>query len=196
MKTMQLSTGPNLIKLTSAATASRRRWASALLLTFVMLGTLIPASAQQRPGAKFGTRDPRSCEDTKSPLKGAISVEQATKYIICDIEKVTGYGHLNLVEDLSVQVGGGVPYDAKTFPYPNIDVKALVYPIRASFKQYDCSPLSDILENTGKNCVIRSVKNATGVCIRTTFGDWQCQVGGSFVAYAKPQYDMPPPKGN
>lgn len=166
----------------------------ATIAAIFLLGAFDSAFAQKGAGAKFGARDPRTCADTKSPAKGAISAAQAGKYIVCDIEQVSGDSNLlSLVEDLTVDVGGGVPYNAKTFPYENIDTKALVYPLRASFKEYSCSHLSD--DNTGKNCTIYNIQKATGKCFKTTFGDWYCHVDGSFLGVAKKDYDMPPPGG-
>ncbi len=132
-------------------------------------------TTQAGVGAKYGAHDPRTCPDTKSPTKGALSDAQARKYIICAREGVGGgEGNLTLIEDLKVKVGGGVPYNPKTFPYSDIDTEALVYPYRSSYKQYYCVEVSEGRRNKGQNCFLYVEPKVDGECYRTSFGDWKC----------------------
>ncbi len=117
----------------------------------------------------------------------------ATKYVICSQEHVEG-GNLYLAEDLTLQLGGAVPYNALNFPYAHdIDPKAPVYPIRASYKSYQCSAISEIMQNKGYNCNIYPRPQATGVCLKTTFGDWSCMITSADLDVLKGEHNMPPP---
>src|SRR5947209_16526272 len=112
---------------------------SFLLTASFMLGASAGALAQVENdvGKDYGSRDPAVCTDMKKPLKGGPSQEQAKQYVICGLEHVVGSNTLYLAEDVTVSLGGGVPYNRENFPYAtDIDTKSLVYPIRASFDQY------------------------------------------------------------
>ena len=165
----------------------------AAIATIFLFGAFGSTFAQG-VGAPYGARDPRTCADMKAPAKGAISAGLATKYVICGKEHIYGQS-LYLAEDVTVQVGGGVPYDSNKFPFAkDIDPKSPVYPIRVNFKSYQCSKLSDILENQGKNCSSGYRPKAGGVCVRTTFGDWRCDIT-SVETEENIQYAVPPPGG-
>ena len=171
-----------------------------LILTAIAVIILFSASistfAQTGSGAKYGSRDARTCADTKAPTSGAMTTALATKYVICSQEHIQG-DYLYLVEDLTVQVGGAVPYNPNRFPFTaDIDTKAPVYPLRAGFKQYQCNKVSDIAQNKGYNCNIYPRPNATGVCVKTTFGDWRCSITSADLDTSKSEANMPPPKGN
>ena len=149
-------------------------------------------SFSQNLGAPYGSRNPHTCPDATMPQHGAISAAQAKQYVTCGLEGIYSY-QLYLVEDVSVTVGAGVAYNARNFPYDNdIDPNYPVYPIRVSFKQYQCGKVNTIMENAGKNCTVNMYQNATGVCVRTTFGDWRCSVNSR--PDPATQYNMPPPR--
>ena len=154
-----------------------QRLQSVLLATITiifLLGAFHSTYAQQGAGKPYDARDPRTCADMKAPAKGAMTVALATKYLICASEGVQG-DYLYLIEDVQVQVGGGVPYNPRDLiNVSDIDVKALVFPLRASFTQYQCGAVSDASENRGHNCTVYKSPKATGVCYKTTFGDWNC----------------------
>ncbi len=175
-------------------------WQTVLLASIVvmiLLGASVSTFAQTGAGKPYGARDPRTCTDTKAPTRGAMTAELATKYVICSEEHVEG-GSLYLAEDLTVQVGGAVPYNPNRFPFASdIDTKAPVYPIRAgaSLKEYQCSVVSDIRQNKGYNCTIYPRPNATGVCVKTTFGDWRCSLTSADLDVLKGISNMPPPGG-
>ena len=127
---------------------------------------------------RFGARDARTCADTKAPVKGAITAALALKYLNCQMEGIWS-GHLYLVENVKVEVGGGVSYAAIMGQYSldQIDVRVPVYPIRGSFLRYQCKDLET--EHVGPpdtNCNTDSHPKATGYCYKTTFGDWRCNM--------------------
>jgi len=154
--------------------------------------TASPMETQTGVGKPYGARDPRDCPDAKQPTRGAMSAAQATQYVICGLEHVYGE-NLYLAENVKVTVGGGIPYNPNNFPYAtDIDPEATVYPIRAGFEKYQCGRLSTVSDDKGKNCTVYRSQKATGVCVKTTFGDWRCSITSSDQADTK--YNMPPPQ--
>ncbi len=144
-------------------------------------------------GAKYGSRDPQICADAKAPTKGAMTAALATKYVICAQEHISGE-YLHLVDDVIVQVGGGVPYEPRNFPNrADIAPKSTVYPLRISFKSYMCSAISAAVIK-GHNCAVSERPKATGFCTKTTFGDWYCNASSSDTA-ENWEYRVPPPDG-
>ena len=92
--------------------------------------------------------------------------------------------HLYLIENLKVEVGGGIPYAAiighKSFP--GVDVRHQVYPIRGSFLQYQCKdPIAEQVGPPDTNCNTYDNPKATGYCYKTTFGDWKCAMSDSTI---------------
>jgi len=145
-------------------------------------------------GAPYGAREPRVCKDKKQPRTGALTAAQAKEYLICDAEKVFGVD-LGFVEDVTVEVGKPRPYNIKEdFNYNDIDTKFPIYPIRGSYKSYNCQPINGDGRNRGKNCSIYDNPNAKGSCYKNSFGDWTCAMTdaytGKFIAT-----DVPPPGG-
>ncbi len=151
--------------------------------------------AQPGSGAKFGSRDLTTCADTKAPTKGAITAELAAKYARCTYEKADT-NSIGLLEDVKIQVGGAVPFNPKTYPYAtDVDPKSPVYPLRGSYKTYTCDAVSNAAENRGVNCTVYVSPKATGVCLKTTFGDWWCSITGLDFDNTLTEYKMPPPGG-
>jgi len=127
-------------------------------------------------GNKYGTRDPQTCADKKAPARGAITAALALKYLICEHEKVSG-GYLYLVENVTVQVGGGIPFNPNAnLNVPDIDVRFPLYSIRGSLIRYQCNPANPLFDHSapGKNCQKTIMPKASGSCYRTTFGEWRC----------------------
>ena len=86
---------------------------------------------------------------------------------------------LYLVENVKVEVGGGVSYAAIRGQYSldQIDVRVPVYPIRGSFLKYQCQdPETAYVGPPNTNCVTYNNPKATGYCYKTTFGDWKCNM--------------------
>ncbi len=127
---------------------------------------------------RFGARDPRTCEDTKAPARGAITAALALKYLNCQMEGIWS-NDLYLVENVKVEVGGGLSYAAIRGQYSldQIDVRVPVYPIRGSFLKYQCQdPETAYVGPPNTNCVTYNNPKATGYCYKTTFGDWKCNM--------------------
>jgi hypothetical protein len=161
------------------------------ITTMFLLGVFGAAGAQSI-GAKYGTRDPRTCADSKAPARGAMTPALATKYLICSEEKVSGE-NLYLIEGLtSVEVGGSRPYNLRNDSSEDIDVTAPVYPIRTgSYKSYQCGIVN--AGNKGYNCNIYPYPSGSGACRRTTFGDWKCSLGYQTADRSQVQNNVPPP---
>ena len=156
------------------------------------------AATQQEQSIRerYGSRDPRTCEDQKAPARGAITAELAKKYFICKAEGVSG-SLLYLVENLKLEVGGGIPYAAIIGhrSFSEIDVKHPVYPIRGSLLRYQCKDL--VREHVGPpdtNCHTYNEPKATGYCYKTTFGDWSCYMSDSSNKPENERTGVAPPK--
>ena len=128
-------------------------------------------------GKEYGSRDPRTCANTKAPAQGAITAALATKYVICKAEKIWS-NDLYLVENVKVnEVGGGIPYQAirGQYSWDQVDVNYPVYPIRGSLVSYQCRNLvNEYVGPPDANCATSNEPNASGHCYKTTFGDWKC----------------------
>lgn len=146
---------------------------------------------------QYGTRDPRTCDDTIAPTKGPITAALAKKYFICRAEKFSGYD-LILVDNVTVAVGGGRPWNPQSdINYSEIDVRVPIYPIRGSYTQHMCTkeyPKPGTLYNIGKNCNRFENRNATGSCYKTTFGDWRCSMFDFNQTADDRTFQIPPPK--
>jgi len=156
------------------------------------------AQGEKSISERYGSRDPRTCADTKAPAKGAITAALALKYLNCQMEYVAGGGDLYLVENVKVEVGSGIPYAAimGQRSLSEIDVKHPVYPIRGSLLRYQCQNRLTAARNPDANCNSYNEPKATGYCYKTTFGDWRCYMNDVNAANAANiNHDVPPPKG-
>ena len=146
--------------------------------------------------ARYGSREPRTCEDKKAPALGPITAPLAQKYLNCQMEYVAGGGDLYLVENLKVEVGGGVPYSAimRQRTLNEVDVTQPVYPLRGSLLRYQCQDRVTAARVATANCNTSHEPNATGYCYRTTFGDWSCYMNDPAASDpANVRHDVPPP---
>lgn len=177
-----------------------QRWQSALLatiaivLTFGAFSGVAVAQGEKSISERYGSRELRTCEDTKAPARGAITAALALKYLNCQMEYLAGGGDLYLVENVKVEVGGGIPYAAimEQRSLSEIDVKHPVYPIRGSLLRYQCMNRLTTARLPDANCNTSSEPKATGYCYKTTFGDWRCYMNDP---NSSTRYDVPPPKG-
>lgn len=144
----------------------------AIILTFGVFGAVV-AQQGKSISERYGSRDPRTCEDTKAPAKGAITAALALKYLNCQMEYVSGGGDLYVVENVKVEVGGGIPYAAimGQRSLSEIDVKHPVYPIRGSLLRYQCQNRLTAARVPDANCNTYNEPKAKGYCYKTTFGD-------------------------
>lgn len=169
-------------------------WFGACCLGTVMLAAGFASANAQSVGTPFGARDPQVCSDRSEPQSGAITPDIATRYFVCGTEKVSG-DRLYLVGTVKLQVGKGRPFLYSTDGrQSDIDPDQPVYPIRGSYTSISCSAESDILQNAGKNCMIYDLPNAVGICYRTLFADWHCNMYDIMNNTNVVQYGAPPPQ--
>ena len=144
----------------------------AAIAAIFLLGAFNSTFAQG-VGAKYGSRDPRTCADKKSPKSDAPSSAQAAQYVICSSEHIIN--DLYLVENVTVQVGKGRPYNIREdINFPDIDTKLPVYPVRGSLTKYSCGVIYLDRSNLNRNCSVYDQPNAKGACYKDSFGDWRC----------------------
>lgn len=159
---------------------TKSNWQTIVLTTITIILTFGAVVAQEKSiSAKYGSRELRTCEDTKAPARGAITAALALKYLNCQMDYLSGSGDLYLVENVKVEVGGGTSYAAIRGQYSldQIDVRVPVYPIRGSFLKYQCQdPETAYVGPPNTNCVTYNNPKATGYCYKTTFGDWKCNM--------------------
>lgn len=154
-----------------------KNWQSlfpAIIAIFFALGTSgIPTFAQNEIGKKYNSRDPRPCSETPSKSK-APTIAEAVASVICNSEHEAGIETLFLVDDVKVtQIGKGTPYVRGVYGnISDIDVDYLIYPIRGSYKKYQCTL------STGnppeKSCLLSDESKADGRCYKNGFGQWMC----------------------
>jgi hypothetical protein len=144
-------------------------------------------------GAQYGAREPATCKSRTAPPAGAI----ARQYLLCDMEGVDGFGNLLLLTDVTVQAAS-----PRTFNYnqdsgrSQIDVRAPVYDLRGSFKEYQCGKptVGGGAYTATHNCNLYDQPQAAGSCYRDTFGDWHCLMTGSRLASTNQVREQMPPR--
>ena len=155
-----------------------------LLLTTLAIFFVLGASgfvlAQNGVGKKYNSRDPRQCSETASKTR-VPTVAEAVASVICNTEHEAGIEMLVLTEDVKVtQIGAGSPYNRNQGGnFADIDVKFLIYPIRGSFRQYNCSFSNG--KTPEKSCRMLEQPNATGRCYKNGFGQWLCSMSDGTV---------------
>ena len=181
-----------------------------IVLSITLLLGVTGALAQDKKGigTRFGTRDPRSCASRKEPSKGALTSDQAKQYFLCEAEYMEKGGspendHLWLDTNVIVEVGKGRPFnmatDSACAPCTEIDPSQTVYPIRGSFTFWLCGsvqPLGAVGVALGKNCAKGESGGATGMCFKSTFGDWHCVMSGMALLEGGGNKSLPGPTGN
>jgi hypothetical protein len=151
------------------------------------------AQAQTGVGAHFGgARDPQVCASRTAPPSGPITADLAAKYVTC-VEEHASLTALYLIDNMKVQVGASRPFQIRSDSYSDIDPAQPVYPIRGSYVRYSCSVPNAAVGTVGKNCSIVDQPNATGVCFRTTFGDWNCEMKDLANTLTMLRDGIPPP---
>jgi hypothetical protein len=147
------------------------------------------AVAMEGNAAAWGARDPGRC--TPIRLKAAPSRQQVAAMVRCKHELInSGSGELWLMENLTVTIGARTPFAAmyNTFVMEHADVRSAVYPIRGSFTRSICKSRADaaIYGNPDLNCYETDVPSASGVCWKTSFGDWRCLLNGASAGRREP----------
>jgi hypothetical protein len=95
-----------------------------------------------------------------------------------------------LTEDVKVEIAKSRPFQPHSDILPDGDTTLPVYPIRGTLRRYTCNQESGYLKNIGKNCLVWLEPKASGVCYKTTFGDWKCSMSDSSPIKS---YNQPPP---
>ena len=152
----------------------------ATIAIVITLGAFGSVFAQNGIGKKYNSRDPRTCSQTASKTN-APTIAEAVASVICNTEHEAGIETLMLVDDVKVtQIGKGLPYNRNSGGnLADIDVDFLIYPIRGSFKQYQCT-LSDG-KVPEKSCLMTEYPNAEGRCYKNGFGQWLCSMSDGSV---------------
>lgn len=137
------------------------------------------------PGAKYGTREPRTCASVTAPGRGAPSAEQAAQYVICGLERGDGSHPELLVVNVKVQVAPvahATSQPLEGFTTATIDLNQPAWDIRGSFTTYTCYALSSLIAQNDfartHNCDSADVLSATGYCYKDVFGGWHCGMSG------------------
>lgn len=145
----------------------------ATIVTFIVLGASSFVFAQNGIGKKYNAREPRECSETASKTKIPTNAEVVAS-VICNSEHEAGIETLYLVDDVKVtQIGKGTPYKRGSYAnISDIDLDYLIYPIRGSYKKYQCT-LSDG-KTPEKSCLLYDEQKASGNCYKNTFGQWKC----------------------
>ena len=164
------------------------------IATFIIFSAFNSTFAQNGIGAKYNSRDPKTCADATSPKSGALSAAKAVEYVTCENEGING-DQLYFVEDVKVQVGAGRRYNpAEDINFSGIDTKFLIYPIRGSYKSYQCTAIFPDKTNTNRNCYLWNSPKAEGACYKKAgFGEWRCMLVD--INNEVIEKDIPPPGG-
>ncbi|MGD0735191.1 MAG: hypothetical protein ABR976_08590 [Terracidiphilus sp.] len=119
---------------------------------------------------EYQGRAPKKCASvTKTP-----SAALAAEMIPCTMDSLTSMG-LTLFQDVKVQMGTPRPFVMATDNgLSEIDMNAMVIPLRGSFTAYGCRYISNMAP-AGQSCGISPVPEAKGWCWKTSFGDRKCK---------------------
>lgn len=150
-----------------------------LLSSFGCMSSNGEGAGQAGPGSLSGPpvilpeyqgRAPKKCASvTKTP-----SAALAAEMIPCTMDSLTSMG-LTLFQDVKVLMGTPRPFVMATDNgLSEIDMNAMVIPLRGSFTAYGCRYISNMAP-AGQSCGISPVPEAKGWCWKTSFGDWKCK---------------------
>ena len=167
---------------------------SVTVIAVMTLAVSLAASAQPGSGAKYGSRDLKTCP--AATFTGPPSAEQAKQLFTCGSERDTG-GTITLVENVAVQVAPAARKFQPGDSYNDIDQNGPVYPIRGSFTNYSCAKVYNLdasHTNAGTNCTVLQQPHAQGICYKTTFGEWACTMRDPSMHWDVATSRMAPPK--
>jgi hypothetical protein len=119
---------------------------------------------------EYQGRAPKKCASVNKPPSAVLAAEM----IPCTMDSLTSMG-LTLFQDVKVQMGAPRPFVMATDTgLSEIDMNAMVIPLRGSFTAYGCRYISNMAPE-GKSCGVSPVPEAKGWCWKTSFGDWKCR---------------------
>jgi hypothetical protein len=120
--------------------------------------------------SEYQGRAPKKCQSVTKPPSPAL----AAQMIPCTMDSLTSMG-LTLFQDVKVNMGTPRPFVMATDTgLSEIDMNAMVIPLRGSFTAYGCRYISNMTP-AGQSCGISPVPEAKGWCWKTSFGDWKCR---------------------
>jgi hypothetical protein len=149
--------------------------------------------AQAGAGARFDARDPVTCTEKSEPAEGAIPATVAAQYVACEQESADQTS-LRLVDQMKVEVGASRPFQFETDAYDTVDPNKPVYPIRGSYVRYYCTQPNAAVGNIGANCNLYDQPHASGICSKTTFGEWYCNMQDRDNTNSALSIGVPPPR--
>ena len=163
-------------------------------IALLALAASIPMCAQAGSGAKYGSRDPKTCTSVKG--NGAPSAAQAVQLFTCATELDTG-DTIFLVENVQVQVASTPRNFQAGDAYNDMAQSSPIYPIRGNFTEYSCRKqfnLDASHTNVGKNCLMMQQPHAQGICYKNGFDEWTCKMRDATVHWDTAVANMAPPK--
>ena len=125
-------------------------------------------------GAKYGTRDPRTCASRTAPARGGPSAEQARQYVICELEQADGIYPISLVAIVRVQVGqvSHSPDQLNLAIPSDFDPREQVWDIRGVVTSYSCTALGSLIASNDfartHNCSVSDLTADTGICYKNS----------------------------
>jgi hypothetical protein len=196
-QTLQVSSKSKKIQMKSKLSTILPKSFSNALIGCTLLTLLTPTSLLAQVGsnlsdaeylAKYGTsRRQQTCPSRTEPLTGPISVAQAMKYAICEVEgdsERRSLGDLFFLDIYSLQVGP--PRRAKvkeTANYELLDESQPVYDLKGRAVKYGCSSIIRPAGHPeyGKTCITWGSRdsdsiNSSGFCFKALGGKWRCKL--------------------
>ncbi|QDZ02904.1 hypothetical protein FQ775_22455 [Nitratireductor mangrovi] len=150
-----------------------------------VLTLALPAAGQAGVGENYGSRDPVACPQVEG---AGPTLDEAVELFRCTNEIEAS--HLFLVDDVRLQIGKSRPFQDGD-NYPEIDRALAVFPIRGAWTEHQCTNIKTFPGAAPASCRVFDKTNGSGICYRTTFGDWRCQMSGAS-ANLRPGWFEPP----
>jgi hypothetical protein len=128
--------------------------------------------AVRTAGARYGTREPRTCDNRK----GQLTPDQARELLSCDAEHEFAES-LYLVSDMSVNLGFARPFNQRLDAgLHGVDTAQPVADLHATFNTFQCRPIPADRDNPlDRNCSQFRQVDTVGSCFKNQAGDWHCQ---------------------
>ncbi len=162
-----------------------------ICLIIAALVVLAPLSAQAAMSELYGTREPYQCGPFTDISGSAPTADEALAIYVCDYERnpIGIASKLFLLEDVSIQVGGGRPFgQSSDYSLRDADTSLEVFPIRGTATRIQCGEINSM--NQGANCA-ETPSRGEGTCYRNTFAEWSCTM---FLTDAGPLRNNIPPR--
>ena len=146
---------------------------------FVFIGASVVAFMMSQvradTAATYQVREVVHCPSISHPP----DAQEATVLLTCNKDSnnfAHGTAYRSVVS--GVQVAAPRAYTYGDPGGDEINPSAAVYPIRGQSIDYVCAPVSDYMQNAGKNCSAYTY-SGLGICYQTPFNDWKCVLNGT-----------------